>query len=444
MNPNMDFLSTHPFVRSTAQDKVLGTIIGSALGDCIGLYTEFLPAHACATSYPERKFTLVPITPMRADSHRDKFDPGSWTDDTDHSLLLILSYLHNKGQIIPNDFAARLHVWCREGLRSLDRLPLGIGKTIGTLGRSSFYPTSPYEFALEGWLKSSRKAAANGSLMRTHPLGVMCVPFSLEKTFLTAANMSRTTHVDPRCVVSCCFITALVRGIIRGEVLSEEHIDALMQKTHDWVSAIEDLRNPGQEKHIPLEANTMLLDFEEFRWHVQVTSLEELQLDDSQKMGYVYKCLGSAVLTLRLAMRQRLTANIFENLITDLIMCGGDADTNACVAGALLGCWVGFARLPANWVEGISHRDWLLQKTENLSRLVGIYPNGLTPESVEDPDTAVDGGRPQLTQRDLDERERDMVFRVLNKSKERRDNNQAAISSQVWSKWFKGLAGKDN
>jgi hypothetical protein len=29
----------HPFIRSTVQDKILGVMFGSALGDAIGLYT---------------------------------------------------------------------------------------------------------------------------------------------------------------------------------------------------------------------------------------------------------------------------------------------------------------------------------------------------------------------------------------------------------------------
>ena len=49
---DMDFLDLHPFVRSTAQDKAIGAIIGAALGDSIGLYTEFLPRTECLRTYP--------------------------------------------------------------------------------------------------------------------------------------------------------------------------------------------------------------------------------------------------------------------------------------------------------------------------------------------------------------------------------------------------------
>lgn len=69
----LKFLKTHPFVRSSVIDKAYGCIIGSALGDTIGLYTEFLPKATCAEVYEKKKFTLVgEATEWYGDSHRCK------------------------------------------------------------------------------------------------------------------------------------------------------------------------------------------------------------------------------------------------------------------------------------------------------------------------------------------------------------------------------------
>lgn len=56
--------------------------------------------------------------------------------------------------------------------------------------------------------------------------------------------MSRTTHVGPRCVFVCCVSTALIRGVLRGEVTKEADVDVLMQQAYEWVAAQNKLRNP--------------------------------------------------------------------------------------------------------------------------------------------------------------------------------------------------------
>lgn len=72
-SPQSDIKSliSHPFIRSTMLDKAYGIIIGSALGDTIGLYTEFLPKSACWEIYKEPKFSLIePVTECYGDTHR--------------------------------------------------------------------------------------------------------------------------------------------------------------------------------------------------------------------------------------------------------------------------------------------------------------------------------------------------------------------------------------
>lgn len=80
-NHGLKFLDAHPFVRLTLVDKIYGCIIGSALGDTIGLYTEFLPKATCAEAYKERKFSLVgEVTEWYGDNHRSKLSHHGQTN----------------------------------------------------------------------------------------------------------------------------------------------------------------------------------------------------------------------------------------------------------------------------------------------------------------------------------------------------------------------------
>ena len=96
---------------------------------------------------------------------------------------------------------------------------------------------------------------------------------------------------------------------------------------------------------------------------------------------------------------------VFEQLITELTMAGGDADTNCAVAGSLLGAYLGVEALPSQWIDGLAHRQWLERKVEAAASLL-LGPNSGFPayEWESDNDTLVDGGKGAYTKDALDAR----------------------------------------
>ena len=44
--------------------------------------------------------------------------------------------------------------------------------------------------------------------------------------------------------------------------------------------------------------------------------------------------------------------------MTTLFYQAGDADTNGAVAGALLGCKIGYSNLPSSWKDGLLQQQW--------------------------------------------------------------------------------------
>jgi ADP-ribosylglycohydrolase len=439
--------ATTTLLRTALQDRVAGVLVGSALGDTIGLYTEYLSASQAAAAYPAGRFTLTPEsggpTPFKLDMHRASKESGHWTDDTDHALLLLLAFLHTASSPavagaetsqpppLPSqtDFAARLRVWVQMGLRVLDTMPLGLGRLVSSVVASEGFVEEPERVACETWKRTGKRVAPNGSLMRTHPLGVVCLFREEEEAFRLAADISRVTHFDPRCVVACVIGTGLVRGVVRGEVVVEEDVDVLINRAVQWFRD-SDEGMQGVE-----------LDLEELKRHVRPDGgLDALNLDEQAAIGYAYKTLGSGVVLLRMGMRRLAASNkgllersgLFEDLITDLVMRGGDADTNACFAGALLGALLGYSALPDHWKLGLKHGEWLGGKSDALSQVLGLK-NG-SYNGREDSDTEIYGGRPMLSQEEMEARWMVLQAETAKKMKEAAPANMNA-SKPSKSRW---------
>ncbi|KAJ7064648.1 ADP-ribosylglycohydrolase-domain-containing protein [Mycena amicta] len=411
--PPLLILTTMTTTTTTYDPKVLdrakGALFGSALGDAIGIYTEFLTAAQATEFYgPSPKITLVPPeTPFHNDTHRCRFETRAWTDDTDHTILMMLSYLRMR-ELSPDDFALRLHSWCSQGLRVLDRLPMGLGKLVGSVVFSPEFKDHPARTALQRWEESGGKVAPNGSLMRTTAVGVICIPKSEDDTFFSAIRMGAVTHADPRCALSVAIVSGLIRALCLGEIHDPDDVRGLIERA--WAYA---------ERKMP--EHSALLDRAEFERHAYAETLKELVLAD-RTMGYVYKCLGSALWCLRRTLTRQDT---FRSAMMELIMCGGDADTNGAVAGALMGALIGYQYLPSEWRDGMRHAEWFRGKVEAVLVVAGLKEGVY--DSETDRDTEIDGGKGILSEEEMKKREMVIMERMLLAEKERREAAEAKV-----------------
>lgn len=308
-------------------------------------------------------------------------------------------------------------------------MPLGLGRLLGTVLASKGFAEEPEGIARGYWMGTNRFAAPNGSLMRTHVLGLVTVWEEETKCFELGAEISRATHVDPRCVVACVVGSGLVRELVRGEVTRGEDIDGVIERGRRWYESVVGRRDedPG-------------VDWEEL-WRVcdGKDGLEGLRLDDGASIGFVYKTLGAGVVLLRMAMARNRgvldRSRLFEELITELVMKGGDADTNACFAGALLGAYLGFAALPDHWRNGMVHGKWLVGKAESLCQVLNVKDGQYNGQ--EDADTAPLGGKPEISQQDMEAKW--MVFQqeVVRKMEEAKKTDETKTtepkSKSAWS-----------
>ena len=329
-------------------DKIRGIVWGAALGDAVGLSTEFMEKSEAKVKYPERL-----LSPARRydDKHRQRWIQGNWTDDTDQLILLLDAIVAGNGFLSTTAFASSLKRWRNSGFPELgDTSGLGVGQTVHSVLEHPAFATAPHVAADVIWRQTGCTLAANGAIMRCAAAGIACF-WDEALVEYNAAASAAVTHADPRCVSSSVCIALLLAQLLVG------HDTSTLQRRRELALSI------------ALRATKYLKggDADELLRHVDVmASLERLQLS-SAGIGYTMKPLSAA-------MWAFLHCEDFKEAIGEISMEAGDADSNATVAGALLGARLGHSKLPADWMQEIpsAQTSWLEEKLCKCLHMLGL------------------------------------------------------------------------
>jgi hypothetical protein len=65
-------------------------------------------------------------------------------------------------------------------------------------------------------------------------------------------------------------------------------------------------------------------------------------------------------------------AAAFKEVIVAVTRAAGDADTNGAVAGALAGCYLGYKKLPQEWVAQMPYAEWLEAHVQKLLFMLNL------------------------------------------------------------------------
>ena len=143
-------------------DRFLGTIFGQAVGDALGLSTEFMSKQEVDRFYPNG---IEDYSQIVQDDHRRRWQRGDWTDDTDMMLCILDSFVAcQKVDIL--DIARRFKEWMMNG-------GMGIGRHTYNVMALGDYTSNPQKAAEIIWKMGKKKAAANGAVMRTSVVGLV-------------------------------------------------------------------------------------------------------------------------------------------------------------------------------------------------------------------------------------------------------------------------------
>lgn len=302
-------------------NRLKGTIYGQAVGDALGLGTEGMTDEDMAWKYPNG---ISHYSDIFQDRHRKRWKIGDWTDDTDMVLCIANAVIKDKG-VNYTSIARNFKEWA-------DGEPMGIGETTYKVLSFGDYVDRPFDVSKMLWEMSHHQSAANGGVMRTSIVGLF--PKAVEEC---AVNICRLTHYDPRCVGSCAIVSLLIHSLVYDESKLSYHQIVDIGERYD---------NRIRE-YIDLSLNS---------------DIRALELQDWNSVGYTLKTLAAGLWAY-------WNATSFEDGLLSVVRAGGDADTNAAVACAILGAKFGYNAIPQEYVDGLIYKEQLDEVVSGMTEL---------------------------------------------------------------------------
>ena len=205
---------------------------------------------------------------------------------------------------------------------------MGIGAHTYKVLMTEDYTDKPFEVSYMVWKMSNYQSAANGGLMRTSIVGLFP-----KEVRTCAENICQLTHYDPRCVGSCVIVSELIHALVYG------------------------IEPPTlfQIKSLAQLYDAEICEYVDKAW----VEPDVMNLVDYDHMGYT-------LVTLSVALWAYWHATSFVEGLLAVVNAGGDADTNAAVACAILGAKYGYSTIPTEYIEGLLYKESLDNTIDSL------------------------------------------------------------------------------
>ncbi len=289
--------------------RARGALIGLAVGDALGGPLEFLARSDAQAAYGEALTEMVGGGWLH-------LRPGQTTDDTAMALALARS-LDECGGYDERDVLRRYLAWRASS-------PPDIGITVSAVLSAAAAGEDARTAAERFHRESGGKSAGNGSLMRIAPVAVR---FARDPDAMVAVARRESTllHHDPLAADACAWYCRRLAGLLLDE-------PAVAGSDCD-----------------PRVAEAVALDREGAAARAEPLG------------GFVLAALGIAAAAVE-------TASSFDEALVWAVNCGGDADTNGAVAGALLGTRFGEDAIPERWRSVVREAEELGTLAERLLR----------------------------------------------------------------------------
>ena len=322
--------------------KIKGLFFGHILGDVLGYPFEFTTKNLKKYSYPYQK--------------------NMWSDDSAQMMIIYESIKSHTVTNIPK----LLVNWKDYGIPEIEEnMTISCGGYTYAVLSLPDYVEDPIHKSKNYWDDNWGIFAGNGSLMRT---SIISTIENFEEMINICIYVCKLTHYDIRCVLACIFYNIVLHKLLYTNLQILEIYEFAFDYTKEYYSK----NNGDGEKNYCdlLKIDNYFLDqrfsnhYDEFKYYcdsmfINENSLQTLDLDNIVTNGYVMKSFGVFLWTLKNIEKGNIN---YLNLINQIIYEGGDTDTNACISGALIGLFIGYESLPIDYLNYVSHINWIKHK----------------------------------------------------------------------------------
>ena len=306
--------------------KVVDSIIGHAIGDAMGVPTEF-----CI----RERLQKHPVTKMIGYGQHP-VPAGCFSDDTSMSLALIDSYI-NKGKFDYDDIMTNFYYWLHDAKFTATDKVFDAGRTCIQAIINYTKEIKPLDCGLK-----SENSNGNGSLMRILPVALYAYYRKLKESEIVKLtnDISSLTHAHEISRLGCYIYVRYIMFLLDGLSKTEAYDRTQKLKYKEY----------SKES---LEKYSRILK----------ENIKKVPLDDISSSGYVVDTLEASLWCLLVHVN-------FEDTILEAINLGNDTDTIAAITGSMAGIIYGINSMPEEWLNTLIKKDYVLNLAETFEKMI--------------------------------------------------------------------------
>lgn len=314
---------------SRTYNRILGTLVGVAVGDAMGMPSEMWSQKRIKDYFGEiTDFIQSPLE----NEISGGFRAFETTDDSIVTMQVAQMLIETVGKPNPLDLVSKIQNWAKENPKS---------KTvIGPSTRRAFEQIA----AGIPLAEAGKFGETNGAAMRISPVGSICNYEDMQRLTEMVAGICMATHNTSVAISGACAVAAAVSHGVAGNQNMEEMLEVAVNAAEYGMQYGYDVCSASVAEKIKLAAG-----------------LSRDIVEDKEFLYKVYSLIGTGLPTSESVPAAIAIAYRAKN---DILKCarmcaniGGDTDTIGAIACGICGAHIGIENIPEEVVVKIKEEN---------------------------------------------------------------------------------------